>query len=109
MNIYHIWCDPKEGTDPHIFIDKMKKFLDILVKQKRMETYRITRMKLGFRSMDIPDFHIMMEFHSMQQLDDAMQDVVCDKQTDKAHVGFNAMVDVETIQHALYRDWPETE
>lgn len=107
MNIYHIWCDPVEGIDPHLFVEKMSKFLDILVDKKQMVTYRITRMKLGFRSMDIPDFHIMMEFDSMQQLDDAMTVVVKDKQVDTAHVGFNSMVDVETIQHALYRDWPE--
>ena len=72
-----------------------------------MDTYRITRMKLGFRSMDLPEFRIDMEFKSMQQLDDAMTITIADKDVDKVHVGFNQYVDQETIQHFLYRDFPD--
>jgi hypothetical protein len=65
-------------------------------------------MKLGFRSMDLPEFHIMMYFNTMQQLDDAMTAVLNDEQKiEDAHVGFNQFVDLETIQHALYRDYPD--
>lgn len=108
MNYYHIWADPVEGTDPKDFAKKMKRFLDQLVEMKRMESYKLMRMKLGFRSMDIPEFHIMMEFKNMQQLDDAMTAVISDEQNiEDAHVRFNQMVDIETIQHALYRDYPD--
>jgi len=72
-----------------------------------MATYRITRMKLGFRSMDLPEFRIDMEFESMQQLDDAMTITIAEKEVDQVHVGFNQYVDVETIQHFLYRDYPD--
>jgi hypothetical protein len=49
-----------------------------------------------------------MEFKNMQQLDDAMTAVISDEQNiEDAHVGFNQMVDIETIQHALYRDYPD--
>ena len=64
-------------------------------------------MKLGFRSMDMPEFRIDMEFDNMQQLDDAMTVTIHDKDVDKVHVGFNQYVDVETIQHFLYRDYPD--
>lgn len=104
MNIYNIWADPKEGVHPKDFVTKMKIFLDALVSDNKMESYRITQMKLGFRSMSIPDYHIMMEFQSMQQLDDAMEVTINNKNIDEAHVNFNSMVDVESIQHALYRD-----
>ena len=57
--------------------------------------------------MDMPEFHIMMEFDNMQQLDDAMEVTVSDKDVDKKHVGFNQYVDVDTIQHFLYRDFPD--
>ena len=30
-----------------------------------------------------------------------------DKDVDKVHVGFNQFVDVDTIQHFLYRDFPD--
>ena len=72
-----------------------------------MITYRITRMKLGFRSMDLPEFRIDMEFESMQHLDDAMTITVADKGVDQVHVGFNQYVDTDTIQHFLYRDFPD--
>ena len=104
MNIYHVWADPREGVDKTVFISNMKKFMDLLVEKNMMVSYRITQMKLGFRSMDLPEYHIIMDFENMQQLDDAMEVVINNTAVDEAHVGFNQMVDPETIQHALYRD-----
>lgn len=106
-NIYTIYADHKENISAHDFVAKMKLFLDKLVEHNKMITYRITRMKLGFRSMDLPEFRIDMEFESMQQLDDAMDITISDKGVDKKHVGFNQFVDTETIQHFLYRDFPD--
>ena len=106
-NIYTIYADHKENISAHDFVAKMKLFLDKLVQHDKMITYRITRMKLGFRSMDLPEFRIDMEFESMQQLDDAMDVTIADKGVDKTHVGFNQFVDTETIQHFLYRDYPD--
>jgi len=54
-----------------------------------------------------PEFRIDMEFDNMQQLDDAMTITVVDKDVDQVHVGFNQYVDVDTIQHFLYRDFPD--
>ena len=107
-DIYHIWADHKEGVDSYDFAKKMRKFLDGLVAMKRMVNYRLTRSKLGFRSMDMPEFHIMMEFNNMQQLDDAMTSIIRnEKSIDESHVQFNQLVDKETIQHFLYRDFPD--
>ena len=57
--------------------------------------------------MDLPEFRIDMEFESMQQLDDAMEITMSDKGVDQTHVGFNQYVDKDTIQHFLYRDYPD--
>jgi len=107
VNIYTIYADHKDNITAQEFVAKMSMFLDKLVEHDKMVTYRITRMKLGFRSMDLPEFRIDMEFHNMQQLDDAMTITVADKDVDKVHVGFNQYVDVDTIQHFLYRDFPD--
>ena len=85
-NIYTIYADHKENINAHDFVTKMRLFLDKLVEHNKMITYRITRMKLGFRSMDLPEFRIDMEFESMQQLDDAMDITISDKGVDKTHV-----------------------
>ena len=91
-----------------MFVSKMQLFLDQLVSMNKMHDYKITRMKLGFRSMDLPEFHIVMEFKTMQDLDDAMTNILENKDdVDVAHVNFNQYVDQETIQHALYRDYPD--
>ena len=108
MDVYTIYSDHTEDCTAHEFVAYMKKFLDQLVETGRMNTYRITRMKLGFRSMDMPEFRIDMEFDNMQQLDDAMSSVVTnEKKIETHHHGFNKFVDVETIQHFLYRDFPD--
>ena len=107
-NIYTIYADHKDNITSQEFVSKMRLFLDKLVDHKKMNTYRITRMKLGFRSMDLPEFRIDMEFDTMQALDDAMTVTIADKDVDKVHVGFNQYVDVDTIQHFLYRDFPDT-
>ena len=107
MNIYTIYADHKDNISARDFVNKMSLFLDKLVEHGKMSTYRITRMKLGFRSMDLPEFRIDMEFENMQALDDAMTITIADKEVDQVHVGFNQYVDVNTIQHFLYRDFPD--
>ena len=104
-DIYTIYADHKDNIDAKNFVEKMSLFLDKLVDNKKMLKYRITRMKLGFRSMDLPEFRIDMEFENMQQLDDAMKITIKNKDVDK--VGFNQYVNTETIQHFLYRDYPD--
>ena len=107
-DIYHIWADHHKDVDAYDFAKKMRKFLDGLVEMDKMKSYRLTRSKLGFRSMNMPEFHVMMEFNNMQQLDNAMTSILRnEKNIDESHVSFNQLVDKETIQHFLYRDFPD--
>jgi hypothetical protein len=107
MDIYHVWAD-KEGDISDIdWVANMRKFLDHLVSENRMVSYRITRCKMGFRSMDIPEWHIMMEFNNMAQLDQAFERVApLEGELEDKHRSFNQFVS-GTIQHALFRDWPD--
>ena len=108
MDIYHVYADHNEDVDALDFATKMRVFLDHMVAMGRMESYRLTRMKLGFRSMDMPEWHIMMDFRNLQQLDDAMTSIIRNEENiEEDHVAFNQLVDVETIQHFLYRDYPD--
>lgn len=107
MNVYNIWADKKLELTDEEFVRRLTAFLDRLVTIGTMSGYRIMRMKLGFRSLDIPEFHIQMEFHSLADLDAAMTNVLEDAATDTLHVGFNRFVEASTMQHALYRDYPD--
>ena len=107
-DIYHIWADKKKGISDIDFASNMRKFLQHLVDEGKMNSFRVTRCKLGFRSIqDLPEWHMMMEFDNMAQLEKAFDRVVPRKgQLEKEHISFNKFVE-DNIQHALYRDWPD--
>lgn len=106
-DIYHIWADKKGDLTDHEWVDAMKRFLNKLVSDGKMNTYRITRCKLGFRSVtDMPEWLIQMEFDNLAQLDDAFNKVAKKQGAlEKDHQGFNQFV-ADNIQHALFSDWP---
>ena len=107
MDIYHIWADKDGDITDLEFVNNMKVFLEHLKSEGKMETYRITRCKMGFRSMDIPEWHIMMEFRNMAQMDSAFERVApLEGELETKHRSFNQFV-ADNIQHALYRDWPD--
>jgi len=109
MDIYHIWCDKTEGITDTDWVKNMQGFLQHLVNESKMESFRITRCKMGFRSMDIPEWHIMMEFKDMGQMDSAFKRVVPKEgELEAKHQSFNQFV-AGNIQHALYRDWPDNQ
>ena len=107
-DIYHIWADKKKGISDIDFASNMRKFLQHLVDEGKMNSFRVTRCKLGFRSIqDLPEWHMMMEFDNMAQLEKAFNRVVPRKgELEKEHISFNKFVE-DNIQHALYRDWPD--
>jgi hypothetical protein len=106
MDIYHVWCDKKGDISDIEWVVNMKSFLDHLVSENKMTSYRITRCKMGFRSMDIPEWHIMMEFTDMAQLENAFKRVApLEGDLETKHRSFNQFA--ENLQHAYYRDWPD--
>jgi hypothetical protein len=106
MDIYHVWCDKKGDIKDTVWVKNMQSFLDHLVSENKMISYRITRCKMGFRSMDIPEWHIMMEFTDMAQLENAFKRVApLEGDLETKHKSFNQFA--ENLQHAYYRDWPD--
>ena len=108
MDIYHVWADKEGDISDLEWVNNMKGFLDHLVTEGKMVSYRITRCKMGFRSLDIPEWHIMMEFTDMAQLDNAFKRVApLEGELEDKHRSFNQFVS-GAIQHALFRDWPDS-
>ena len=108
MDIYHIWADKEGDITDSQWVSNMRGFLDHLVNEGKMISYRITRCKMGFRSIqDLPEWHIMMEFTDMAQLETAFKRVApLEGDLEVKHKSFNQFVQ-GNIQHALYRDWPD--
>lgn len=107
MDIYHVWCDKKGDLSDLSWVSNMKQFLDYLIVENKMKSYRITRCKMGFRSIsDMPEWHIMMEFKDMAQLEQAFQRVAPQEgELETKHKSFNQFA--ENLQYAYYRDWPD--
>ena len=107
-NLYTIWAN-KEGDISDIdWVNNMKGFLQHLVDEGKMTSFRITRCKMGFRSIaDMPEWMILMDFESMAQMDDAFKRVApLEGELEQKHRSFNQFV-AGDIQHALFRDWPD--
>ena len=99
----------KEGNISDIdWVNGMKGFFNHLICEGRMESYGITRCKMGFRSIaDMPEWMILMEFKDMGQMDSAFKRVVPQQgELETKHRSFNQFV-ASDIQHALFRDWPD--
>ena len=108
MDIYTIWADKQGDISDLEWVNNMRSFFDHLVSEDRMVTYRITRCKMGFRSItDMPEWMILMEFRNMAQMDLAFQRVApLEGELETKHRSFNQFVS-GNIQHALFRDWPD--
>jgi hypothetical protein len=111
-----VWADIEGDITDKEWCENLRNFLKALKEEQKIESYRITRCKLGFRSMpDMPEWHIMIETTDMAQLEKAFHRVArpdryaideAEGQIDKKHKSFNMYV-ADNIQHALYRDWPD--
>lgn len=107
MDIYHIWCNLKAGVSDMEFVGHLKDYCDQLKQTDRLYHYRITRCKLGFRPEHLREFHIMLEFNDLTQLQNAFEVVAT--RTDpieSLHHAVNGKV--EDVFFALYRDFPDT-
>jgi hypothetical protein len=108
MDIYHIWADKSDDISDIDWVNNMKGFLQHLVDEDKAVSYRVTRCKMGFRSIqDLPEWHIMIEFNDMAQLENAFKRVApLEGDLEAKHKSFNQFVS-GNIQHAYYRDWPD--
>ena len=106
MDIYHIFCNLKPGVHDLDFVRETRAYLDHLKRDGRLQAYRITRAKLGFRPRELSEFHVTLEFESLAQLDHAFAHVASRADpVEGLHHAVNSKV--QDIFFALYRDFPD--
>ncbi len=106
MNIYHAWCNLKEGVRDTEFSDRAEAYFGHLKDQGLIAGYRITRRKLGLGPKDLPEFHLMVEFEDLAQLDRVFGHVATRAEpVEIFHHAVNSLV--EDAIFALYRDFPD--
>lgn len=106
MNVYHVWCNLKDGVKDTDFSDRAEAYFAHLRAQGLIAGYRITRRQLGLGPKDLPEFHLMVEFEDLAQVDRVLGHVAARAEpVESFHHGVNSLVR-DTI-FALYRDFPD--
>ena len=106
MNIYHAWCDLKPGVSDIAFNESASKYLTHLQAKGMIESWRITRRKLGLARPELGEFHVTIEVKDLAQLDRAFDHVAeRSEPTEGFHFGVNSLA--QNVRFALYRDFPD--
>ncbi len=106
MNVYHIWCNLKEGVRDTELSDRAAAYFGHLKDDGLIAGYRITRRQLGLGPKDLPEFHLTVDFEDLAQLDRVFGHVATRAEpVESVHQAVNSLVK-DTI-FALYRDFPD--
>jgi len=107
VDIYHIWCNLKKDISDMEFCQSASSYLDSLKENGHMVSYRITRKKLGFAPAELGEFHLILEFSDLTQLDNAFKNVSSRSEPiESFHHAVNSKV--TNFSSALYRDFPDS-
>jgi hypothetical protein len=106
MNIYHLWFNLKAGVNDVEFADAVKQYFDHLQERGQVHSYRLTRRKLGLGPSSLPEFHLLVDFVDLAQLDAAFHHVSTRSDpVESFHHAVNSKV--QDVMIALYRDFPD--
>ncbi len=106
MDLYSGWFDLKPGVSDLGFCEKMTEYMGHLKDEGLIESWRLTRRKLGLGIPELGEFHIMMEVKDLRQLEAAFARVGARREpTEGFHFGMNSLV--TNVRFALYRDFPD--
>jgi hypothetical protein len=108
MDIYHGWCDLKEGVKDLHFARAFAAYMKHLKEAGAIEGWRLTRRKLGLGPKELGDFHFMIETKNLAQLDRAFSLAAARREpTESVHHSLNSLV--SNLTFALYRDFPDAQ
>ncbi len=106
MDIYHIWCDLKQGQSDMEFVARATSYFEHLKQDAGLKQYRITRKKLGLAPSELLEFHIMLDFEDLSTLDATFNHVATrEGSVENFHHAVNSRVN--NVKFALYRDFPD--
>jgi hypothetical protein len=106
LDLYHIWCDLQPGVGGLEFAEKLAAYMGHLKEQGLIESWRLSRRKLGLGPAVLGEFHVVIEVRDLAQLEAAFQLVAARREpTEGFHFGANSLV--RNAMFALYRDFPD--
>ncbi|HEX5007143.1 MAG TPA: DUF6614 family protein [Hyphomonadaceae bacterium] len=106
MDVYHIWCDLKDGREDKAFAAAIAAYLDHHKAGGRIESWRLQRRKLGFGPQGLGEFHVMIETKDLAQLEKAFRAAAeRSGEVEKLHAAVYSRV--TNAKFGLARDFPD--
>jgi hypothetical protein len=106
VDLYHIWCNLEPGSSDLEFCEAVDRYLGALRAVGRIAGHRISRRKLGLGPRELGEFHVVIEFEDLAQLDHAFREVSTRHGPIEAlHHAVNQHA--RDLTFALYRDFPD--
>eukprot|EP00549_Striatella_unipunctata_P002595 CAMPEP_0118688632 /NCGR_PEP_ID=MMETSP0800-20121206/9030_1 /TAXON_ID=210618 ORGANISM="Striatella unipunctata, Strain CCMP2910" /NCGR_SAMPLE_ID=MMETSP0800 /ASSEMBLY_ACC=CAM_ASM_000638 /LENGTH=116 /DNA_ID=CAMNT_0006585917 /DNA_START=310 /DNA_END=660 /DNA_ORIENTATION=- len=106
MNVYQAFFSLKPGVKDMDFCEALRVYMEYLQNKGHLQKWRLLRRKLGLGPKEMGEFHLLMEFESLDHLDQAFSNVATRQgEVEKKHHGVNHMID--KITFSLYRDFPD--
>ena len=82
--------------------------MTFLSTERKLTRWSLLRRKLGLGQKELGEFHLMMEFSTLDDLDQAFSFVASRTgEVEAKHARVNQMID--SISFSLYRDFPDAE
>jgi hypothetical protein len=106
MDYYQIWVDIKDTHRDLEFVEHVHKYLGHLKEKGLLESYGLTRRKLGFGPRELGEFNITIGVKDMAQLESQFQYVATRSGgVELLHRAVYGMV--AKFDSALYRSFPD--
>ncbi len=106
MDYYHIWCNLQNSKEDEAFCNAVKDYLNEFIKLGNIETFTLTRRKLGFGPPELGEFHIVIHTKDMTALEETWKKVA-QKQEPILSLHREVYSRVTNFKSALYRDFPD--
>ncbi len=88
------------------FADDLRRFMEYLKGQGKIESWRLMRRKLGLGPKELGEFHVMIELRDLAQLDEAFS-MAATRSGDTEAMHFDVNSRIESVTFALFRDFPD--
>jgi hypothetical protein len=106
VDLYEIWFNLKPGVRDVEFCEHLNSYLGKLVADGHLQSFRLSRRKLGLGPAFLGEFHVTLEARDLSQLDEAFKSVAARSgEIEGLHAAVNQHV--TDFLAALYRDFPD--
>lgn len=109
VNVYQAFFSLKPGIKDLDFVRALEAYMSYLQQANGgndLRSWRLLRRKLGLGPKELGDFHLMMEFDGLAELDRLFQHVATRQgEVEEKHFCVNHMID--SVTFCLYRDFPD--